>query len=158
MTPALVPLPTEFAQFPKSQEAVYLLFDYVSKNGGSIDDSRVHHFYKEYPECRNLFRGFSSLPEFFSSDRSEGLLSWRAGTEDEEGLIDCKIQTNQKISQNIVNIKAKITSLRKLDAMNSFDMKLKKWLDYDSILKETFRFDFSKLSGSYRHYSSMPLL
>jgi hypothetical protein len=125
------------------------LHDFVSKNGGAINEYKIYDFYKKYPECWTLLKSYKALLEI------EDLLSWRTGrTDGDEGMIECKIPSNQKLNQRLAQIQGKLTAFRNLEAMNSFDMKLKQWLETGVIVKETFRSDFSKICGDYRHYTN----
>jgi len=123
-------LPHPFANFPRTADVAIILYDFINKYyDGTIEESRLSYFYKKYPECRDIIRKYC-LKDFCSLEKCCGLLEWQVTRDDVtfRGSIVCAQQYNATIALNIAKTKAKLLEMRKLEAMESFDMKLKYWL------------------------------
>lgn len=155
LKPAPLPLPSSYSNFPRALEVAYILYDFIHKNGGRIDEGRLNHFFKKYPECKEVVRKYC-LKDFCSNDITDGLLVWKVETNPfiafnaSKGSIHCgKVSNQSMIESRVVQIKQKLNEFRKLDAMTCFDAKTKYWLVEESILRDIFSVDFSKIGQKY---------
>ena len=148
LLPSPATLQPTYACFPKPNDVSLVLYDFIYKNGGNIHESKLYHFFKKYPECKEVVNRYD-LKELCSHEHCNGCIRWE-GAADDSCSISCQTRYTEKMERSIIQVKTKFKDYRKaVDELNCFEMNTKLWLLEESILNDSVKYDMQRLITLY---------